>query len=112
MASKEDWETTMEKILIERADVWQRLARGYTSGDLEIAAVLRSIVADIEGPHPADWADIAYALRYILQQVEGGASELPPATLPPWTGDPLDYGTESCTTNVNQFGKWTVIYSA
>lgn len=61
----------LEQAINERADLWETLGRGSNKTEREMACILRSIVSDIEGPHPVDWLDIRKALYYLLGWIEG-----------------------------------------
>ena len=57
----------VDSILTEHADVWEALAKGSTALEREVAFVLRSIVAEIEGPRPANRDGVREALRWCLE---------------------------------------------
>ena len=59
-------ERIIESVLEEHADVWEALAKGNTAIEREVAYVLRSVVAEIEGPEPANRDSIREALRWCL----------------------------------------------
>lgn len=60
------FEQIMEDVLADHADVWEALATGSTTLEREVAFVLRSVVAEIEGPTPANRESLCKALRWCL----------------------------------------------
>jgi len=65
-------EEIMEEVLAERAGVWEALATGSTAIEREVAAILRSIVAEIDGPEPANRASLRSALEWCLDALRVG----------------------------------------
>jgi hypothetical protein len=59
-------DTLTAYILESHAAAWETLAQGSNQDERDIAALLRSVIQSIEGPHPADWRDVRKALEYAL----------------------------------------------
>ena len=81
-------EEIMEEVLAERAGVWESLATGSTAIEREVAAVLRSIVAEIEGPEPANRASVCSAIEWCLDVLRAGNRTAQPFKVcVPYDGD-------------------------
>jgi len=81
------FEQTMDRILTEHADVWEALAKGSTALEREVAFVLRSIVAEIEGPHPANRDGVRESLRWCLGVLGVKAPTTPYKACVPYDGE-------------------------
>ena len=89
------WSEESERILEERAGAWETLAVGNTQEERDLAAILRSIVRDIEGPNPADWKEIVPVLEWVLKtgrQLVGGSTRI-------YVGDPPGMDTWDTSDN-------------
>lgn len=82
-----DFDQIMEDVLTDHADVWEALAKGSTAIEREVAFVLRSIVAEIEGPHPANRDSVREVLRWCLDVLGVEPSTTPYKVCVPYDSD-------------------------